>query len=63
MAKSSLCPKDGVTHTLKHHAIPRRLNYLMLETRNDLIATPKQQQEMAAYLTDLVELALLETPK
>jgi predicted N-formylglutamate amidohydrolase len=35
----------------------------MLETRNDLIATPKQQQEMAAYLTDLVELALLETPK
>jgi len=56
-------PKDGVTHTLKHHAIPRGLNNLMLEIRNDLIATPKQQQEMAAYLADLVELALLETPK
>lgn len=54
-------PKDGVTHTLKLHAIPRRLNNLMLEIRNDLIATPKQQQEMAAYLADLVELALLET--
>lgn len=55
-------PTDGVTHTLKHHAISRGLKNLMLEIRNDLIATPKQQQEMAIYLADSVELALLETP-
>jgi predicted N-formylglutamate amidohydrolase len=53
-------PTDGVTHTLKTHALPRGLHNMMLEIRNDLISTPKQQQEMASYLTDLIDLALLE---
>ncbi len=51
---------DGVTHTLKTHALPRGLQNMMLEIRNDLISTPEQQQKMAAYLTDLIDLALLE---
>lgn len=31
---------DGVTHTLRSHAIPRGLPNVMLELRNDLIAEP-----------------------
>jgi predicted N-formylglutamate amidohydrolase len=31
---------DGVTHTLKRHAIPRGLPNVMLELRNDLLAMP-----------------------
>jgi predicted N-formylglutamate amidohydrolase len=53
-------PTDGVTHTLKHHALPRGLNNVMLEIRNDLISIPEQQQEMAAYLANLIDLALSE---
>ena len=49
-------PQDGVTHTLKEHAIPARHLNVMLEIRNDLIADPAQQEHMgnclAGWLTD-----------
>ena len=51
-------PTDGVTHTLTHHALPHGLTNVMLEIRNDLIASPLQQQEMAAYLAKHIVLAL-----
>ncbi len=51
-------PKDGVTHTLVEHALPRDLPNVMIEVRNDLIATPAQQAEMAAWLADILRAAL-----
>ena len=50
-------PTDGVTHTLKHHALPSGLANVMLEIRNDLIASPTQQQQMAAYLAKHIVMA------
>lgn len=43
-------PKDGVTHTLQHHALPRGLLNVMIEIRNDLIASPEQCAAMAGKL-------------
>lgn len=47
---------DGVTHTLTEQAISRDLLNVMIEIRNDLIATPKDQQALAeqlsAYMTE-----------
>ncbi|MBV1866683.1 MAG: N-formylglutamate amidohydrolase [Marinosulfonomonas sp.] len=43
-------PEDGVTHTLKEHATGSGLLNVMLEIRNDLIKTPKQQDAMAAII-------------
>lgn len=43
-------PEDGVTHTLKEHAIPAGLPNVMLEIRNDLIATASQQEAVAAMI-------------
>jgi predicted N-formylglutamate amidohydrolase len=40
-------PENGVTHTLITHALPAGHLNVMLEVRNDLIATPSQQAEMA----------------
>ncbi len=49
-------PEDEVTHTLKHHALPRGWMNVMLEIRNDMIETPLQQnlvaREIAALLLD-----------
>lgn len=39
-------PDDGVTHTLREHAINAGHHNVMLEIRNDLIETPQQQQAM-----------------
>ena len=47
-------PEDGVTHTLQIDAIARGLSNVMIEVRNDLIATPGRQAAMAARLSDLV---------
>ncbi|WP_262386705.1 hypothetical protein ROLI_031450 [Roseobacter fucihabitans] len=44
-------PEDGVTHTLKEHGIKRGLLNVMLELRNDLIATQDAQRAMAEMLT------------
>jgi predicted N-formylglutamate amidohydrolase len=45
---------DGVTHTLKKHAVPRGWLNAMIEIRNDLIATPEQQDRMALQLVALL---------
>ena len=39
--------QGDVTHTIRLHAVPMRLSNTMLEVRNDLIATPAQQADMA----------------
>lgn len=51
-------PEDGVTHTLRVDAIARGLPNVMIEIRNDLIATPETQAAMAMKLADLVSLAV-----
>ena len=54
-------PQDGVTHTLKEHALPAKLLNVMVEIRNDLIATPDSQEAMAqtlsCWITDALETA------
>ena len=54
-------PDDGVTHTLKLHALPNGLMNVMIEVRNDLIATPDQQQAVASMLAGLINDALAPT--
>ncbi len=53
-------PQDGVTHTLKEHAVGAGLLNVMLEIRNDLIATPEQQAAMAAMLSGWLADALAQ---
>ena len=48
-------PKHGVTHTLKEHALKAGHPNVMLEIRNDLIATATQQEDMAATLAGWIE--------
>ncbi len=43
-------PEDGVTHTLREHALPRGLANVMIEIRNDLIRTPDDVRTMAGRL-------------
>ncbi|MBL6929031.1 MAG: N-formylglutamate amidohydrolase [Rhodospirillales bacterium] len=43
-------PEDGVTHTLAVHALSRGLLNVMIEIRNDLIATEADQRVMARRL-------------
>lgn len=43
-------PDQGVTHTLKEHAIKEGHLNVMLEIRNDLIKTPDEQTAMADML-------------
>jgi predicted N-formylglutamate amidohydrolase len=52
---------DGVTHMLRLHATPYSLRNVMLEVRNDLIATPDAQEEMAARLAPVLSAALTAT--
>lgn len=51
-------PGDGVTHTLKRHALPRGLLNVMIEIRNDLVATPEQCLAMAKHLAQWLEASL-----
>ncbi|HUE44974.1 MAG TPA: N-formylglutamate amidohydrolase [Aestuariivirgaceae bacterium] len=51
-------PQDGVTHTLQLHALPRGLENVMLEVRNDLIADEAGQQRMADRLAPLLAQAV-----
>ncbi len=59
-------PDDGVTHTLKLHALPNGLLNVMIEIRNDLIATDDDQKRVANELSDTISKALdtlrLSTP-
>lgn len=59
-------PEDGVTHTLCEHALPAGLMNVMIEVRNDLVATPADQIIMADFLADRLAAALsglLAAPK
>ncbi len=47
-------PKDGVTHTLKRHAIENNIFNVMLEIRNDLISTEAQQLQVASMLSHVI---------
>jgi predicted N-formylglutamate amidohydrolase len=44
-------PKDGVMHLMNYHAAPRGLRHVMIEVRNDLIATHPGQNIWANHLT------------
>lgn len=51
-------PEDGVTHTLKEHALPAGLLNVMLEIRNDLISDEASCAVMATSLASILETAL-----
>jgi len=51
-------PEDGVTHTLRLHALPEGLLNVMIEVRNDLIADEVGQRAAADYLGESLERAL-----
>jgi predicted N-formylglutamate amidohydrolase len=51
-------PDDGVTHTLAKHAIPRGLLNVMIEVRNDLIASEDGQSSIAEILSAMLPDAL-----
>lgn len=52
---------DGVTHLLRLHAVPYGLPHVMLEIRNDLIATPEAEAAMADLLAPVLARALAAT--
>lgn len=49
---------DGVTHTLRLQATPCGVLNVMLEIRNDLIATPEAEEAMAGLLAPVLAAAL-----
>ena len=51
-------PRDGVTHTLREHALRHSIANVMIEIRNDLIADDAGIRTMAAGLTRLLRLAI-----
>ena len=51
-------PADGVTHTLKRHALPRGLLNVMIEVRNDLVPTPAAAVAVADRIGGWLETAL-----
>lgn len=53
-------PEDGVTHTLKEHAIKHGHLNVMLEVRNDLIASEDAQGDMADMIADWLQDALAQ---
>lgn len=53
-------PQDGVTHTLQLHGLENGLMNVMIEVRNDLIATPEDQQKIAKMLANLISAALVK---
>ena len=54
--------KDGVVHTLDTHGAACGLLNVMIEVRNDLIATPDAQQSMGETLAKWIETALKRFP-
>lgn len=46
---------DGVTHTLRQHAVPHQLLNAMIEIRNDLITSPATMKRMANLLTKIIK--------
>lgn len=54
-------PEDGVTHSLKRHAVTRGLLNVMIEVRNDLLADPAAAENVFALLSRNLSRALAET--
>lgn len=54
-------PQDGVTHTLREHALPDGHRNVMIELRNDLITTPEAQADMANQLATWITAAVAQT--
>ncbi|MFA3915826.1 N-formylglutamate amidohydrolase [Ruegeria hyattellae] len=46
--------RDGVTHTLREHAVSRGLHNVMLEVRNDLVDTPQGVNRIAGLLSPML---------
>ena len=55
---------DGVTHTLREHAVSRGLQNVMIEVRNDLISDEEGVAYFARHLRNMLSRALssIETP-
>lgn len=53
-------PQDGVTHTLRLHALPGGLLNVMIEVRNDLIMDEAGQDKAADYLAALLGAGLVD---
>jgi len=53
--------EDGVTHTLKEHALPGGHLNVMFEVRNDLIANEPAQSAMADVMSKWVSRALAKS--
>ncbi|HFQ16092.1 MAG TPA: N-formylglutamate amidohydrolase [Rhodobacteraceae bacterium] len=51
-------PLDGVTHSLKLHGMERGLLNVMIEVRNDLVATPQGLAEVSGWLNPLLARAV-----
>lgn len=51
-------PEDGVTHSLRLHAIPYGHPNVMIEVRNDLISNTVDQEIMADHLAALIVKAI-----
>ncbi len=51
-------PADGVTHSLKQHGIARGLVNVMIEVRNDLLASPERAGRVSEWLNPLISGAL-----
>jgi predicted N-formylglutamate amidohydrolase len=51
-------PEDGVTHTLRRHGLGNALPNVMIEIRNDLIATPAEQARITRGLASMLGSAL-----
>ena len=55
-------PEDGVTYTLRRHGVAHNIANVMIEIRNDLIATPKDQLAIARMLANLLQAAYSTAP-
>ncbi|NNF79030.1 MAG: N-formylglutamate amidohydrolase [Rhizobiales bacterium] len=53
-------PEDGVTHTLKLHGLSIGVPNVMIEIRNDLVASPQACEQVAGMLHGLISEALAE---
>ncbi|MFN3363810.1 MAG: N-formylglutamate amidohydrolase, partial [Allorhizobium sp.] len=51
-------PEDGVTHTLRLHALPQGFANVMIEVRNDLVRDEAGLKAISTYLADLISGAL-----
>ncbi len=51
-------PEDGVTHSLQLHAMTRGLPNVMIEVRNDLVASPEGRAAVSAWLNPLIARAI-----